>query len=151
LEDVAFGPLNQGKSVKEAKGIARETLDSLGLNGFEERVTHKLSGGEKKLVSLATVLAMKPRVLLLDEPNTDLDSETTKIIIDILKDIDISYILISHNMDFILQTTHKVYGMSDGRISLEDEKIPHTHAHGYGKLRHIHSHQDVPHSSAEES
>jgi cobalt/nickel transport system ATP-binding protein len=142
LEDVAFGPLNQGKSVKEARDIAREALDSLGLNGFEERVTHKLSGGEKKLVSLATVLAMKPRVLLLDEPTTGLDSDTTKRIISILKDIDISYIFISHNMDFILQTTHKVYGMSNGRIFLEDEKIPHTHAHahGYGKLPHTHSH-----------
>ena len=142
LEDVAFGPLNQGKSVKEAKDIARGTLDSLGLNGFEERVTHKLSGCEKKLVSLATVLAMKPRVLLLDEPTTGLDSETTKRIVNILKDIDISYIFISHNMDFILQTTHKVYGMSNGRIFLEDEKIPHTHAHahGYGKLPHTHSH-----------
>ena len=153
LEDVAFGPLNQGKSVKEAKDIARETLDSLGLNGFDERVTHKLSGGEKKLVSLATVLAMKPRVLLLDEPTTGLDSETTKRIIGILKDIDISYIFISHNMDFILQTTHRVYGMNDGRIFLEDEKIPHTHAHahGYGKLPHTHSHQNAPHSSAKES
>ncbi|MBN1833540.1 MAG: ABC transporter ATP-binding protein [Deltaproteobacteria bacterium] len=153
LEDVAFGPLNQGKSVKEAKDIARETLDSLGLNGFEERMTHKLSGGEKKLVSLATVLAMKPRVLLLDEPTTGLDSETTKRIIGILKDIDISYIFISHNMDFILQTTQKVYGMDEGRIFIEDEKIPHTHAHahGYGKLPHTHSHQDVFHSSTEES
>jgi cobalt/nickel transport system ATP-binding protein len=143
LEDVAFGPLNQGKSVKEAKDISRETLDSLGLNGFEERITHKLSGGEKKLVSLATVLAMKPRVLLLDEPTTGLDSETTKRIINILQHIDISYIFISHNMDFILQTTQKVYGMDDGRIFLEDEKIPHTHAHahGYGKLPHTHSHQ----------
>ena len=52
-------------------------------------------------------------------------------------------------MDFILQTTHKVYGMDDGRIFLEDEKIPHTHAHahGYGKLPHTHSHQ----SNVEES
>ena len=141
LEDVAFGPLNQGKSAKDAKDIARETLVSLGLEGFEERITHKLSGGEKKLVSLATVLAMKPRILLLDEPTTGLDSETTERIISILNDIDISYVFISHNIDFIIQTTDKIYGMVDGQILLEEEKIPHTHAHahGYGKLPHTHS------------
>ncbi len=143
LEDVAFGPLNQGKSVKEAKNIASETLISLGLKGFESRITHKLSGGEKKLVSLATVLAMRPKVLLLDEPTTGLDSETTERIIGILKDIDISYVFISHNMDFIAQTTDKIYGMVDGQIFLEEEKVPHTHAHahGYGKVPHTHSHR----------
>jgi cobalt/nickel transport system ATP-binding protein len=84
---------------------------------------------------------MKPRVLLLDEPTTGLDSETTERIIDILNEIDISYIFISHNMDFILQTAHKVYGMTDGRILLEEGKVPHVHAHahGYGKFPHTHS------------
>ena len=141
LEDVAFGPLNQGKSVKEAKQIAKETLNSLGLEGFENRITHKLSGGEKKLVSLATVLAMRPKVLLLDEPTTGLHPDTTEKIIGILKDIDISYVFISHNMDFIAQTTHKIYGMEDGQIFLEEEKIPHTHAHahGYGRVPQTHS------------
>ncbi|MFH1350285.1 MAG: ABC transporter ATP-binding protein [Pseudomonadota bacterium] len=141
LEDVAFGPLNQGKSIRAAKNIAMETLISLGLEGFEGRVTYKLSGGEKKLVSLATVLAMKPRVLLLDEPTTGLDSETTERIISILKNIDISYLFISHNLDFISQTTDKVYGIADGRILLEAEKVPHAHVHthGHGQLPHIHS------------
>ena len=141
LEDVAFGPLNQGKSVKEAKDIARKTLASLGLEGFENRVTYRLSGGEKKLVSLATVLAMNPRVLLLDEPTTGLDSDTTERIINILKNIDISYIFISHNLDFISQTTDRVYGIAHGRILLEEEKIPHTHVHthGYGQLPHTHT------------
>lgn len=144
LEDVAFGPLNQGKSVKEAKDIARETLNSLGLQGVENRITHKLSGGEKKLVSLATVLSMKPEVLLLDEPTTGLHPETTERIIGILKEIDISYVFISHNMDFIAQTTDKIYGMVDGQIFLEEEKIPHTHAHahGYGKVPHTHSYRN---------
>jgi cobalt/nickel transport system ATP-binding protein len=147
LEDVAFGPLNQGKGVEEAKTIAKDTLHSLGLEGLDNRITHKLSGGEKKLVSLATVLAMKPHVLLLDEPTTGLHSETTERIIGILKDIDISYVFISHNMDFIAQTTHKIYGMVDGQIFLEEERIPHTHAHahGYGKVLHTHSnHNSTP-------
>jgi len=141
LEDVTFGPLNQGRSAKEAIDIARETLSSLGLEGFEDRITYKLSGGEKKLVSLATVLAMRPNVLLLDEPTTGLDPETTQKIIDILNSIDISYIFISHNMDFISRTTEKIHGMINGRISLEGETIPHSHihSHGYGKLPHTHS------------
>ncbi len=108
IEDVTFGPLNQGKSIREAKGIARETLFTLGLDGFENRITYKLSGGEKKLVSLATVLAMRPGILLLDEPTTGLDSETTDRMVGILDDIDISYVFISHNMDFINQTTDKI-------------------------------------------
>jgi len=141
LEDVAFGPLNQGRSAKEAIDVARETLSSLGLEGFEDRITYKLSGGEKKLVSLATVLAMRPKVLLLDEPTTGLDPETTQKIIDILKSIDLSYIFISHNIDFISQTTEKIHGMINGRIFLEGETIPHSHihSHGYGKLPHTHS------------
>ncbi|MDY7036967.1 MAG: ATP-binding cassette domain-containing protein, partial [Thermodesulfobacteriota bacterium] len=137
----AFGPLNQGRSVKEAKDIARETLSALGLEGFDNRVTHKLSGGEKKLVSLATVFAMKPKVLLLDEPTTGLDTGTTERIKDILNHTTISYIFISHNMDFLNQTTHRIYGMNNGRILLEEEKIPHSHihTHGYGQLPHTHS------------
>jgi cobalt/nickel transport system ATP-binding protein len=144
LEDVAFGPLNQGKTIKEAKQIAEDILDSLGLTGFENRITYQLSGGEKRLVALATVLAMKPKVLLLDEPTNGLDNETTEKIIDILKGVDLSYIFISHNLDFIANTTDSIYGIVDGRISRETEKIPHAHmhSHSYGKLPHSHSNGD---------
>ena len=72
-EDVAFGPLNLGKSRDEVRRIVAGTLDSLGLAGYEHRVTYRLSGGEKRLVALATVLAMQPEVLLLDEPSGGLD------------------------------------------------------------------------------
>ncbi len=144
LEDVAFGPLNLGKSVDEAKKIATETLDSLGLSGFENRITYKLSGGEKRLVSLATVLAMKPEVLLLDEPTTGLDQETTDKMIDILNRLDLAIVFISHNMDFIVKTTDKVCGMIRGRIVPEEETVLHTHvhAHGFGRLSHSHSHAE---------
>jgi cobalt/nickel transport system ATP-binding protein len=143
LEDVAFGPLNQGKSIDEAKKISREILINLGLDDFADRITYKLSGGEKKLVSLATVLAMKPRVLLLDEPTNGLDSATTQKIIDVIDNIDISYIFISHNMDFISRTTDKIFGITEGRIFVETEKVPHSHVHShdYGQLPHVHSHE----------
>lgn len=140
LEDVAFGPLNQGKPVNEAKQIAMETLSSLGLEDFGDRIIHRLSGGEKRLVSLATVLAMKPEILLLDEPTTGLDGQTTEKIIYILKGM--SYVIISHNMDFLDQTTDKIYGIENGRILTGPAKVPHTHVHihEYGQL--LHSHDD---------
>ncbi len=104
LEDVAFGPLNQGKAPAEAVQIARETMERLGLAGFEDRVTYKLSGGEKKLVSLATVLAMQPRLLLLDEPTTGLDEATRHRLIHILQDLDIGYMIVSHEPEFLNHT-----------------------------------------------
>jgi cobalt/nickel transport system ATP-binding protein len=104
IEDVAFGPLNLGKPPAEALGIARETMDRLGLAGFEDRVTYKLSGGEKKLVAMATVLAMEPRLLLLDEPTTGLDETTRHRLIHILQDLDIAYMIVSHEPDFLHHT-----------------------------------------------
>lgn len=104
LEDVAFGPLNLGKSPAEAADIARKTMDRLGLAGFEDRVTYKLSGGEKKLVALATVLAMEPQLLLLDEPTTGLDEATRHRLIHILQGLDIAYMIVSHEHDFLNHT-----------------------------------------------
>jgi len=113
LEDVAFGPLNQGRSAAEAVEIARQTMAQLHLTGFEDRVTYQLSGGEKKLVSLATVLAMRPRVLLLDEPTTGLDEWTKKRLAGILNHLDIAYIIVSHEADFLEQTTTKLHTMRE--------------------------------------
>jgi len=107
LEDVAFGPLNLGRTPDEAIQIARETMERLGLHGFEDRVTYKLSGGEKKLVSLATVLAMEPQLLLLDEPTAGLDEATKHRLIHILTDLDIAFMVVSHENDFLNHTvTH---------------------------------------------
>ena len=142
LEDVAFGPLNLGKSQDEAKSIAVKTLLFLGLAGFEDRVTHKLSGGEKRLVSLATVLAMEPDVLLLDEPTTGLDETTEGRLVEILQRLDLSFILVSHNIDFLMNTTEFISYMANGKISLDEESIPHTHVHihKHGRYEHTHDH-----------
>jgi cobalt/nickel transport system ATP-binding protein len=117
LEDVAFGPLNLGKTVEEAKRIVRRTLTSLKLEGFEERITYQLSGGEKRLVSLATVLAMEPELLILDEPTTGLDTETSERLVEILKESDLPYILISHDREFVRQTTNSIYEIRQGKIA----------------------------------
>ena len=140
LEDVAFGPLNLGKSPEEARDVALKTLARLNLSGFKERITYKLSGGEKRLVSLATVLAMDPEVLLLDEPTNGLDEETEEKITHILKKLKLSYIFISHNFDFLSKTTDKIYAMAKGKIVLDETMAPHPHIHVHksGRLPHKH-------------
>ena len=140
LEDVAFGPLNLGKSQEEARDIAMNTLARLDLSGFKDRITYKLSGGEKRLVSLATVLAMDPEVLLLDEPTNGLDEETAEKITDILRKLDLSYIFISHNFDFLSKTTDRIYAMAKGKISSDEAMVPHSHIHIHksGRIPHKH-------------
>ena len=140
LEDVAFGPLNLGKSKEEAIAISRRTLDFLGLNGFENRITFKLSGGEKRLVSLATLLAMEPEVLLLDEPSNALDTPTKSKLTRILKRLDLSYIIISHEFDLLSETTNSIYSMENGKIMLDEYEYVHVHKHSHkiGKQPHRH-------------
>lgn len=116
-EDVAFGPLNLGKSEEEAMAITQEVLSRLGLEGFEDRLTYKLSGGEKRLISLATVLAMKPEVLILDEPSTGLDEDTVKLLINILRDSEFTYLIASHNRDFLSETTDTLYRLEQGKVA----------------------------------
>jgi cobalt/nickel transport system ATP-binding protein len=115
-EDIAFGPLNLGKRHEEALRIVGETLETLGLGGFEDRVTYKLSGGEKKLVSLATVLAMKPEILLLDEPTSGLDEKTTERIIHVLNCSPSSYMVISQDREVLARMTQRIYRMTNGKL-----------------------------------
>ncbi len=151
LEDVAFGPLNLGKRKMEAIKIAQKTLAFLGLEGFEDRITFKLSGGEKRLVSLATVLAMEPEVLLLDEPMTGLDAATKAKLTEILAGIDLSYILISHDFDFLADTADAIYTMEDGKILLDKELHlhEHIHAHEHGVYPHRHEMTEEQHKRIE--
>lgn len=138
LEDVVFGPLNLNKPKEHALGIARQTLVYLGLAGFEDRATFKLSGGEKRLVFLATVLAMEPEVLLLDEPLNGLDSETRLKIVEIISGLKQSYIIIAHDIDFLLSTTDQIYTIKNGKILFDDKLQIHEH-------RHVHPHGQYPH------
>jgi len=117
-EDIAFGPLNLRKNYQETKKILKETLETLGLAGFEDRITYNLSYGEKRLVSLATVWAMQPEILLLDEPTIWLDEETIKKIVKILNSHPhLSYIIISHDKKFLKETTNCIYLMDNGKIN----------------------------------
>jgi cobalt/nickel transport system ATP-binding protein len=100
LEDVAFGPLNLGRSPDEAQADAERTLAVLGLDGFAQRVTHRLSAGEKRLVALATVLAMRPDVLLLDEPTTGLDQAAERGLVEHMESLEQAMVIVSHDQSF---------------------------------------------------
>ena len=140
LEDVAFGPLNQGKTAGEATRIARRTLAFLGLEGFEDRVTFKLSGGEKRMVSLATVLALQPEVLLLDEPTTGLDRSTEAHLVEVLAQLDLPLMLISHNAEFLDATVKNIYTMRDGKIVFDEQYHIHHYSHSHPRGREPHRH-----------
>ncbi|RPJ82911.1 MAG: ABC transporter ATP-binding protein [Deltaproteobacteria bacterium] len=140
LEDVSFGPLNLGKSREEALQISRDILGFLGLHDFQDRITFTLSGGEKRLVALATVLAMEPKVLLLDEPTAGLDLDTKEKLIQILNRLDLSYIVISHEFDFITAVTNHIYTMENGKIILDEELHVHRHEHVHRSGKQPHKH-----------
>ncbi|KPJ64190.1 MAG: hypothetical protein AMJ45_06305 [Syntrophobacter sp. DG_60] len=116
-EDIAFGPLNLGKPREEIYKIIKDTLAALGLQGFENRITYRLSEGEKKLVAIGTILSMQPQVFLLDEPTTDLDERNRERIIDIIKGLSTSYIIASHDMDLLKKTTNTVYRLKDSGLN----------------------------------
>ena len=113
-EDLAFGPFNLGWNRSEVESAVKETLGLLGLAGYEERITYRLSGGEKRLVSLATILVMKPEILLLDEPVSGLDEEATQRVITVLNNLPVDIIAISHDHEFLEEITEKAIILKDG-------------------------------------
>jgi cobalt/nickel transport system ATP-binding protein len=115
-EDVAFGPLNLGKSREEVRRVVAGTLSSLGLTGYVHRVTHHLSGGEKRLVALATVLAMQPDVLLLDEPSGGLDDDSTNRLISVLARLPQAMLVVSHDRAFWEAVTTSAVELKEGKI-----------------------------------
>lgn len=115
-EDVAFGPLNLGKSRDEALALVDRVLDDLDLRHLRDRVTYKLSGGEKRLVTLATVLAMEPEALLLDEPTNALDQKNEARLVEILQALPQAILLVSHDPAFRQRIAPDALRLEAGRI-----------------------------------
>lgn len=115
-EDVAFGPFNLGKSRTEVEAIVTRTLQQLGMETFADRVTYKLSGGEKRLVAIATVLAMEPEILLLDEPAAGLDEAATERVTDILLGLPQAMLLVSHDRELLGRIATRRARLEAGRL-----------------------------------
>jgi len=115
-DDVAFGPLNLRLPKDEVRARVTESLLRVGLGGFEPRVPHHLSGGEKRRAALAGVLAMKPGILLLDEPSMFLDARGRRDLMRLLHDIGGAQIIASHDFDLILDTCRRVLLLDGGRL-----------------------------------
>lgn len=122
FEDVAFGPLNLGKTEAETRTIVVDTLASLQLSHLKDKVTYQLSHGQKRMVALATILAMKPRILLLDEPTAGLDRASESRLTEILMEREEEMLIVSHNPAFIEAVATRVLHLEEGRIE-EEESI----------------------------
>jgi cobalt/nickel transport system ATP-binding protein len=121
FDDVAFGPLNLGLPAAEVKQRVAEALARVGLAGFEGRVPFHLSGGEKRRVALAGVLAMRPEVLLLDEPSTHLDPRGRRELIGLVRGIAAAKVIASHDLELVLETCRRVLLLDGGRLVADGE------------------------------
>ena len=115
-EEVAFGPRQLGLSREEIKKRVAEVFEWVGLVGFDERVPLNLSGGERKRLALAAALAMQPQILILDEPTAGLDPAGEERLLGILKGLDVTLILISHDLFFVRQLTRRTLVLHEGRL-----------------------------------
>ncbi|MBD3370389.1 ATP-binding cassette domain-containing protein [Candidatus Fermentibacteria bacterium] len=119
-DDVRFGPENLGLSGQQVKSRVEEALRITGMSAIADRPPHHLSGGEKRMVSIAGVLAMKPDILMLDEPASSLDSRSRRRLISYLQDADQVMMIASHDLELILETCSRAILLDDGRVVADD-------------------------------
>lgn len=115
-EDVAFGPIYMGLQESEVNRRVREALLAVGMQGFEERVSHHLSQGEKKRVAIATVLAMDPEILVLDEPTSGLDPRARRSLIELLRELPQTMLVSTHDMRLVSELFQRTIVIDEGTI-----------------------------------
>jgi energy-coupling factor transport system ATP-binding protein len=124
-QDVMFGPINFGTSKEEAKQLAHQVLKEVGLDeSFFSRSPFELSGGERRRVAIAGILAFQPKVLILDEPTAGLDPEGTKMMMDLFKKLNqqgMTIVLVTHDMDLMYAYANQVCVLQDGKIALTSD------------------------------
>ncbi len=118
-EDMIFAPLNYGLSRAEAEARVDAALSRLHLENLKHRYNHKISGGEKRMAAIATILAMEPEAILMDEPTTALDPRNRRIVINTIRELPQTKLIASHDLDMILDTCDRVILLSDGRIAAD--------------------------------
>lgn len=148
-EDVAFGPLNAGLAPDEVERRVTTSLERVGMGHLKNRPPYKLSAGEKRAVAIATVLAMSPEVLVMDEPSSNLDPRGRRRLIDQLRSFEHARIIATHDLELVVEVCSRVIVMDGGRIVaegpvrtlLDDETL--MLSHGLERphiLRHLHPH-----------
>ena len=115
-EDVSFGPINMGLPEESVKQRVDEALRKVGCLHLKERPPHRLSGGQKKAVAIAGVLAMKPDILVMDEPSAGLDPRARRSLIELLKTFHHSKIIASHDLDLVLELCPRCIVLNNGRV-----------------------------------
>ena len=115
-EDMMFAPLNYGVARDEAEKRVDAVLRQLGVEELKHRHNHRISGGEKRMAAIATILAMEPDAILMDEPTAALDPYNRRIVINTIRDLQQTKLITSHDLDMILDTCERVILLSDGKI-----------------------------------
>ena len=135
FEDVAFGPLHMGLPEEEVFARVDSALEAVRMSSYRDRLSHHLSVGEKKRIAIATVLSMKPKILILDEPSAGLDPRARRTLINLLRDLPITMLISTHDMRMVQELLPRTIVMDDGRIVadgmtqeiLEDENFLNEH------------------------
>lgn len=116
FDDVAFAPRNYGMSEAEVNEKTMEALKVVHIEQLKDKQIYKLSGGEKKLASIATILSTEPDVILMDEPSVALDPKNRRNLINILNQLNQAKIIASHDLNMIMDTCERTILLSDGKI-----------------------------------
>jgi len=118
-EDIAFGPINLGLSDEEVEKRVKDSLSMVGMEGYQKKAPHHLSGGEKKRVAIAGILAMQPEIMVLDEPTTGLDPMGVEQIMNILYELNqnnMTIIISSHDVEMVTEFANKIFVLNQGEI-----------------------------------
>ena len=116
-DDVAFGPLNMGLSPQTVRRRVHDALERTHMTHAADISPHHLSGGEKRLAALATLIAMRPKLYLLDEPDSNLDAKNRRMVITLLQSLPDSMWISSHDLEFLLEVCDRCVIMGDGRVA----------------------------------
>ena len=120
-EDVAFGPYNMGLRDAELSKVVGEALELVGMSEFKDRPPHHLSFGQRRRVAVATVLAMKPEILILDEPSSNLDPASRRELADILRSLDITIVMVTHDLPYAFELCERSVILSGGIIVADND------------------------------
>jgi cobalt/nickel transport system ATP-binding protein len=120
-EDVAFGPYNMGLRDAELSKVVDEALELVGMSEFKDRPPHHLSFGQRRRVAVASVLAMKPEILILDEPSSNLDPASRRELADILRSLDITIVMVTHDLPYAFELCERSVILSGGIIVADND------------------------------